>query len=256
MEFWIFIEAYDDFSKGINIIYDKHISVSIYADPKDKTNLKVICLPQAYRDVVFGLQGDAIQQLAIKSLNSANDNLLNKYQQFIFIRCAFNLDNEIYYLNTNGSNQVIKKDFTYKDIPNITPYKNFSLPKAVDVYVQNAGLNSKVRIYMRTLNIYREFIPRNIDLSRRKMSDFIGPTFWPLIFTVDFKEYDAANFGLTYRFYDPEQSLNLTKFITTFLIGFKGVIYTSYPNYKDLVLCDFKNEYIGTTCTGNLIIYI
>jgi len=240
----------------VNIIYENHISISLYADTKDKTNLKVFCLPQAYRDKVFGLKGNDIQNLAIKSLNSANDNLLNIYEKFIFVKCAYDLDNQVYYLESNSSDFTIKPEIIYKDIPNINPYKNFNIPKYSNVIVQNASLNSKVRIFMRTLNIYREFIPRGINLGRRILKDFIGPSFWPLTFTVDFNDYDAANSGLSYRFYDPEQNLNLQKFVASFLNGFKLIIYTTYPRYLEIVFCDFKNEYIAPACSGNKYILI
>ena len=107
---------------------------------------------------------------------------------------------------------------------------------------------------MRTINIYREYIHRGIDLSRRTLKDFIGPNFWPLIFTTDFNDYDAANNGLTYRFYDPEQSLNLTKFVANFLANFKAINYTTYANYRELLFCGFKSEWVtgagAGTCVG------
>ena len=68
MEFWIKIKNLNYFVKGINIIWDKHVSISILTDA-EKNKLKVICFPQDYLFSPNGQSGIDILTLSSKALN-------------------------------------------------------------------------------------------------------------------------------------------------------------------------------------------
>jgi hypothetical protein len=63
-------------------------------------------------------------------------------------------------MNSKDEAKVVA-EMTINQTTTITPYKFFG-PKYVSVILQNFILNS-TRIFMRVLNIYREYISKNFD---------------------------------------------------------------------------------------------
>jgi hypothetical protein len=109
MEFWIKIKSVKKFLAGINIVWDKHISISILTDTlKDK--LSIYCFPQDYLTSPLGHKGRDIISLANSALNNDNIDLdLNTYENvWFYTRCTYNWDNEIYYLKYDNNPVTIK----------------------------------------------------------------------------------------------------------------------------------------------------
>ena len=76
MDMWFYVENSDDFTKGFNLIYDKHMTISAYVKNANDKNILVYCFPQAYRDNLFNMKGDDIDILYnTKAVNKAKETI-------------------------------------------------------------------------------------------------------------------------------------------------------------------------------------
>ena len=114
MELWLKIKNVARFLSGINIIWRYHVSISAFTDTlKDK--LSLYCFPQDYLISLSGKSGRDILYVTEGALNKLNIDLdlTNTDNTWIYMRCAYNWDNEIYYLESNvNKDEVIKKEGT------------------------------------------------------------------------------------------------------------------------------------------------
>ena len=74
MEFWFYVESADDFTKGMNLIYEDHMTISTLAHNIDDTNLDVYCFPQAYRDHLDDIFGENITKRFDEAEKWCNEN--------------------------------------------------------------------------------------------------------------------------------------------------------------------------------------
>ena len=164
MEFWIYVEGFNVFSSGVNIIFENHISISLINDSTNDSNLIAYCLPQAYRDKVMNKSGAEMVSVYNKASNKATDTYINSMSTWIFVKCAYDHNREIYYLN-NLTETKVNPETTLNGSVTATPYKYFGT-RYVSVFLQNFSLNY-TRIFMRVLNIYRDYIPKAFDFRWR-----------------------------------------------------------------------------------------
>ena len=160
MELWIYVDGNNLFNYGINIIYSQHMSISILSDISNPTNLIAYCLPQAYKDVIIGLNGTKFLNVYNSAINKVSETYINGMSSWIYVRCAFDQNREIFYINQQ-IDKIVIPELTQSQQNTITPYKFFG-DKTVTVTLQNFQLNF-TRIFMKSLNIYREYIPREFD---------------------------------------------------------------------------------------------
>ena len=195
MEFWIKIKSIKKFLNGTNLIWKGLISISLLTDTL-RDRLVVYCFPQDYLNSPSNYKGRNIINLALSSLNSDNFDLsIENYDNvWFYTRCAYNWDNEIYYLKYNG-NSVIPKSINHEhtsEIHNVDyPFKYlFNEYESYHFYIQNAKLNPECDIYIRTLYLFNEYLPQEYDTQRVLFTSDNKVT-W-LVFGIDFFDYEKV----------------------------------------------------------------
>ena len=173
MEFWIKLKNLEYFLKGVNIIWDKHVSVSILTDTS-KDKLSIICFPQDYLFSPYQKSGIEILTEAERALNKYIIDLdLGSYDnEWFYVRCAYNWDLERYYLRTNKENTA--GDYKEVEHENAStgqkvdyPFKYFfDTYEKYNAYIQNANLNTGSEVIMRNLYLFNEYLPIEYDTQR------------------------------------------------------------------------------------------
>ena len=211
MEFWIKIKSVKKFLAGINIVWDKHISISILTDAlKDK--LSIYCFPQDYLTSPLGHEGRDIISLANSALNNDNIDLdINTYENvWFYTRCTYNWDNEIYYLKYD-TNPVQIKDVVHETAsfgPNKVDYPFKYLFKEYDEYnfiIQNANRNENSDVKITTLYLYNEYLPVEYD-TQRILFSYNKKPIW-LVFGIDFKKYN----NIELKYFDNKENIEKTQ---------------------------------------------
>lgn len=247
MEFWVFVEGANDFTKGINVIYENHISISLLALDINTKDITTFCLPQAYRNKVWGLSGNDAYLVYQGAQNRAFETLTGAFSQWNYLRCAFDSDRDLYYYNNKPEAKILPEAF-YTDILNVTPFKFFSSSTSkVSLVVQNGNINN-TRIFFRTLNIYREYIPQSFDFKYRIMKLFSTLNYYPLVISTDFADYNNNYGGLMYNYNEYETEISTLKFNYNFLKTVLDRTYTTYPFYTNLILCNVSQKFDGAQC--------
>lgn len=165
MEFWVKLTANPNF---VNIIWGKLMKIEIVKTSDNDSSFN--CYPQYYVE-----------------LNSQNKNNfpVSFDQKWIFIRCAYNWDNEIYYFSRNNikvTETRIIKDTIYGNKTFDYPLKYFFH----DSEQTELQINFTSGFIIRTLYLYNEYLPQEYDTSRLKLIDF-SINLQHLIFGVDYE---------------------------------------------------------------------
>ena len=170
MELWIKLINLPKLLNGINIIWENHVSISILTDTL-KNKLSIYCFPQDYLSSPKNKQGREIIDLAKDALNKdvINIDLNDKENDWIYLRCAYSWDNEIFYLksdtyNINGDEQELNHEYASDGRVVDYPFKYLFMEYyKYHVYIQNANLNSESEIYIRNLYLFNEYLPNAYD---------------------------------------------------------------------------------------------
>ena len=196
MELWLKIKNVARFLNGINTIWRYHISISAFTDTlKDK--LSLYCFPQDYLVFLSGKKGRDILPVADGALNKLNIDLdlSKKDNTWIYMRCAYNWDNEKYYFESKDSEDEVskegefKKEKTYDDKTVDYPFKYlFTYYDTYSAYIENAHLNEECEVYIRSLYLYNEYLPIRYDTQNVLFTKDITVR-W-IILAVDFFVYD------------------------------------------------------------------
>jgi len=130
-------------------------------DLSSSVNLYVTCIPQEYRDNLNGVLPYDTGPVFLNALNKASDTTVAPSQKWRFFRCAVDLTNERFYLNNLAPATIVRENIS-NSIPNSNSYRFFDLPVLTTINIENAALNTKVRIMMKNLCVYREYIPQSL----------------------------------------------------------------------------------------------
>ena len=170
IELWLKIKNLSKFLTGINIIWLKHMSISALTDTKEN-KLSLFCFPQDYLSSPYNKQGREIIDLFDEALNKERIKLdLNQYEnEWIYIRCAYTWDNEKFYfktdkVNIDGATKDVKHELASKGQSTDYPFKYLFISYAGVEYkaiIQNAKLNKESDIFIRSLNLYTEYLPND-----------------------------------------------------------------------------------------------
>lgn len=96
MEPWFYIEDSVQISQGINIIWEKHMSISILRDSTQTQTIVGVCFPQAYRDKVDWLRRNKIYNLYDKVLNKERYDYHAGSSTWLFVKCALDRSRKLY----------------------------------------------------------------------------------------------------------------------------------------------------------------
>ena len=205
IEMWVKVINPKNFINGMNIIWEKHISISIINN-KNTNSLSYICFPQDYltspKDKsgreIFNLIPDAFNIDYFEVDEIEYDNV------WIHIRCAFSWINELYYQTIYSQNDIniysafeknVIKENTYSGQKVDYPFKYFFYENdGTNLIFQNAKLNpSDTTITMRALYLYNDYLKPDFETQRVifTSSAYISP----LIFHMEmfYENFDIGN---------------------------------------------------------------
>ena len=198
IDMWIKVSNSEKFLYGVNIIWTGHMSISVLND-NTKVALTYLCFPQDYLNTTNGLIGRKVLNMAKYVLNKDSFNLdIENYDNtWVYLRCAYNWDNELYYLkSTDNLNDLypaveknINKENTFPGYKVDYPFKRFFSSKT-NLIIQNAALNVDSSVSIRNIYLFNDYLPPEFDTSRMKMTltNFVDY----LVFGIDFSTYSTG----------------------------------------------------------------
>ena len=250
MEFWFYVESADNFTQGLNLIYEDHMAISTLSHTIDDQNLDVYCFPQAYRDHLDDVFGEDMKRRYEEAENAYKYTFVNGFSQWNYVRCSYSYDLLKYYINDETPKD-INSEIYFHDYKNDKPFKMF-----MNNYVNfkiNPSKENYVRVIIQSINIYRDYIPQTIKTKYVKMEQYITDAYenpyYPLLFSVNFPDnYDIITDKLKYYVTDYEKSPE--KFnLEHFLGEIEAKSYKTYPLYDPFKLCNYAQIFNDTTKT-------
>lgn len=260
---WVFIDDIVNFDNGFNIIYEKHIALHITTNEYNQSNSEVMCIPQAYRQNILGLQTTSnIKDLLKKDQNSNWHYYTKKNtdKKWVFYFCSVNLPEGVFYVN-NSIIQYIKPFFYlnndntsnttyYKDLNNNIPdYKSGNIYSLI---IEHANL-SKTRLYFKHLVIFKDYIPQKLFKNLLFYKDFnlylsSSPTKYNSLLLI-------LNFGLNKNASNTFDGvlINNNDTIDNLIVSAPSILSKTYSNTEsvyDLNLCNEKEEIDYFTIDG------
>ena len=244
MEFWFYVESADDFTKGMNLIYEDHMTISTLAHNINDNNLFVYCFPQAYRDHLDDIYGENITKRFNEAQNKYGYIYENGFSKWNYVRCSYSYDLLKYYINDENP-KPIEPEIFFNGILTDKPFKMF-MNNLVKFKI-NSSRNNFARYIIQTINIYRDYIPQQIKTKYIKMDQYITNSFenpyYPLLFSVNFPQnYDIITDKLKYFVTDydinPEKNT-----LEHFLADIDLRSYKTYPLYDPFKLCNYGQYY-------------
>lgn len=236
----------------MNIIFQDHIAINLHAESKESDKIVSICFPQAYRDNIEGKNKEQVFETYYSSQNKVIDAVPN-YGKWWYIRCAYSHYDQRFYFN-DKVDLVVEPEKMLEGKETITNINSFRyFPKNfVNLIIEGASENF-TRIFMQTLNLYSEYLPYNLDLRNKNMKWYIG-YFKPLIFSVDFDEYDESYRGLKWYYHNINEDFHSSTFVYDWLFGFIPRFYISYPIYVRPIICDHLSYYdtVSKSCQAGI----
>ena len=114
--------------------------------------------------------------------------------------------------------------------------------------IMNISKENFVRIFFQTINIFRDYIPPNIDTKYIKMKEYIKSLsnnyYYPILFSVDFiNDYNITNDSLKYYVTDYESIPQSNLTINKVLLDIKTYSYKTYPVYEPFLQCGIGKIY-------------
>ena len=244
MEFWFYVESADDFRGGMNIIYEDHMTISTVAHNIDDTDLDIYCFPQAYRDHLDDIFGEGITKRYNEAQNKYSYTYKNGFSQWNYVRCSYSYDLLKYYINDEELKDIDSEIF-FNNYQNDKPFKMF-MNNIVKLKI-NLSKDNYARFIIQNINIYRDYIPQNIQTKHIKMEQYITDSFenpyYPLLFSVNFPDnYDIITDKLKY--YVTDYDIKPTKsYLEHFLGEINQKSYKTYPLYDPFKLCNYGQVY-------------
>lgn len=172
IETWIKIEGSQYFLSGINLVWEKHISLSILTD-STTDQLTYICFPQDYLTSPKNLEGRKIIEKADSSLNidkftfdsTTYDN------KWVYVRCGYNWDNELYYIMNDNSipnEKHVNKENVYPGMKVDYPFKYLFNDYEFSKFMINYQdfKNKKSDVIISIIRLYSEYLPPQFSSER------------------------------------------------------------------------------------------
>lgn len=253
MEFWIFNEDYKDITNGVNIIYEKHLAISVLLTASN--TLGASCFPQAYYNDIDGLVGTNIDNAYSNALNKYRIDLTSTTGEWSWVRCAVSNYDEYFYMN-DSSMQTITAETLYDATLNVYPYRYFFYSgDTVDVKVQGISSHTK-KIYLRYLYVFNDFLPQNYKFNYMDLTLIALDTMPNLLLAVNFDDYNLTTNNLNYVVFNYGNPITYSVVNATPVVG---ATFALAANFVPLPLCNplsnqkydsTSNECISiTSCT-------
>ena len=250
---------------GINVIYKNFISISLYSDITNASNLIVSCFPEDYYISPINLIKNSDIDILLNPKGIFNQNTIsNTYSSlegtWAFTRCAYSYTNEEYYLDSLPIQPLVKQ-VLYNEINSEYQWRN--VVNAQDentlLLIQNASLNNEsgiTSIYIHTINIYNEYIEQSHNFKNSYLYNVIlsASTLRELIFSVDFENINTTTLLITYSTQDyiKNSNLSLTSKVSIITNKNSNDFITNVSSNK-VVLCDPMINKIYSSGTNTCI---
>ena len=254
MEFWFYVESADNFTEGLNMIYEDHMTISSLVHNVEDTDIDVYCFPQGYRDRLENVFGENLYKRYQEAQNKAGYTYVNGLSQWNYVRCAYSFDLLKYYINDEPPKS-IDPEIYFDSYKNDKPFKMF-MKNLVKLKI-NLSKNNFARTIIQTINIYRDYIPQTIQTKYMQMDQYITNIFenpyYPIAFSVSFPDnYDIITDKLKYYVSDydiyPEQDS-----LEHFLGDIELKSYKTYPIYSPFKLCGYGQIFVPETISCKTI---
>ena len=191
---------------------------------------------------------DDILQKFTMAQNKVSYTYSDGYSKWNYVRCGYSYDLQKYYINDEPEINVQSEIFFSN--PNLKQneesFKMFM--KNIVKLIINVSKDNFVRIFFQTINIFRDYIPQNIDLKYIKMKEYIVSVsnnyYYPLLFAVDFPiDFNFITNTLNYYITDYDLIPNTTQKIANFRSYTISRSYPSYPYYDPFLQCGIGKVY-------------
>ena len=206
MEFWIYVN-YPKLMNNtfMNIIFKDFMAISI--QKLNDNSLEVFCVPIEFlynfpEDETFyekktnnNIKEIIDDELGAFYVKKSFENIATKW---INIRCAYNIENSKMIINEDE--YVMKIPQFYVGQTNIPFYlKKFYKENQFTKIIFQRFFNQETFIYLRNLNIFREFIPYSIVTKYLNLHELNSDEFPQLLFSIPFDKVELIS-GKTYKF--------------------------------------------------------
>ena len=248
MDFWFYVESADDFQKGFNIIFEDHMTISSFAGSTSDNDITVYCFPQGYRNNMMNIFGNDILNKFNVEQNKISDVYINGYSKWNYVRCAYSFDSQNYYLN-NKPEEDVKSEIYFWNPSQKRNEKGFKMfMKNLVKLIINVSRDNFTRIFIQTINIFREYIPQSIDTKYIKMKEYIFSVsnnyYYPILFSVDFSnDYDIITNRLKYYITDYDWIPETEQYLENFMTNIFSRSYPTYPIYEPFLECGVGKIY-------------
>lgn len=173
LDFWIFVNYPINLLNSAsapsssNIIYKDFLSISILQG-SPTSSIDIYCIPIEFIFTVKGTTtSSAFKSLILTFTNQATilkDTISSAANIWSYVRCAFSYDHIQAYINQKPLTTLLTP-YMYVGQSNFnTFFKKFYKSGATVNFIMEGFTNLKTSIYIRNINVYREFIPQTMDL--------------------------------------------------------------------------------------------
>lgn len=167
LDFWTFIHdtaAYGN--TAVNLIFTDFLSISITQNSLNNNNVDIYCTPIEYMYPVTGINKRTNLLTQLNTTLQAfylKDTISNTSSKWFYTRCSFNFHTAQVYLNqTPVTTLPVPQQYqNLSDFPWFQK-KFYKLTATTTFRIENSA-TSPTEIYFRNINVYREFLPQNMD---------------------------------------------------------------------------------------------
>ena len=210
MDFWIWINYPLNIQRHLDVIYTDFMTITMDKTSKEDS-LDIFCVPiewlyqYSLNETSNSTAYEIINELGASYVKDSKSDIACKW---VYVRCGFDLKNNKMYLN-----DLPESNLKVPQLYSISNQEQTNFPFQMKKFYENdefveLKLNNffsetkKLFIYMRNLNIFREYIPQKITTKYWNLytiSDFSD--FSQLLFSVPFTATKKDSSFNTYYFY-------------------------------------------------------
>jgi len=173
LDFWIFVNDPTNLlnsasaASSSNIIYKDFLSISILQG-SPTSSIDIYCIPIEFIFTVKGTTTSSAYSTLLGTFTNQptilKDSITTAANLWSYVRCAFSYDHAQAYINQKTITTLLTPNM-YVGQPNFnTLFKKFYKSGATVNFIMEGFANLKTSLYIRNINVYREFLPQSMDL--------------------------------------------------------------------------------------------
>ena len=217
MEFWMYVQYPIDISNvNLNIIYKDFMAITL--TPNGEHSMDIYCVPlewiYTYPDDPTKITTN-IKRFLTDELGAyyVNDTATNISSRWFYTKCAYNIESNKMLLNKYEFDLKIPQLYNGQTNFPFQMKKFYKKNQYTDLLFQNFNKADKTYIYLRNLNIYREYMPNTVEtkyFNMHKLNNYI--LFPQLLYSIPFDEVihtsasDSTFKFKTYNYYNRDNT--------------------------------------------------